>query len=90
MLLRPTSLPPSPKAPESHDVTKQDSVRRECLDHVRVLGEAHLRRVLREYVAYFNTARPHQGIGQAIPSAPQTAASSHPAARIVAIGLASE
>ncbi len=30
------------------------SARRECLDHVLVLGEGHLRRVLREYVAYFN------------------------------------
>jgi len=44
------------------------SVRRECLDHVLVLGEAHLRRVLRAYVAYFNDARPHQGIDQAIPA----------------------
>jgi putative transposase len=44
------------------------SVRRECLDHVLVLGEAHLRRVLHAYVAYFNRARPHQGIGQAIPT----------------------
>ncbi len=44
------------------------SVRRECLDHLLVLGEAHLRRVLQEYVAYFNRARPHQGIGQAIPA----------------------
>ncbi len=43
------------------------SVRRECLDHVVVLGAAHLRRVLREYVAYFNQDRPHQGIGQHIP-----------------------
>jgi putative transposase len=43
------------------------SVRRECLDHVLVLGEAHLRRVLREYVAYFNQDRPHQGIRQHIP-----------------------
>jgi putative transposase len=39
------------------------SVRRECLDHLLVLGEAHLRRILREYVAYFNTARPHQVCG---------------------------
>jgi len=45
------------------------SVRRECLDHLLVLGQRQLRRVLREYVAYFNTARPHQGIGQAIPGA---------------------
>jgi putative transposase len=43
-------------------------VRRECLDHLLVLGERHLRRVLRAYVAYFNRARPHQGIGQAIPA----------------------
>jgi putative transposase len=44
------------------------SVRRECLDHLLVLGEAHLRHVLRAYVAYFNHARPHQGIGQAVPA----------------------
>ncbi len=43
------------------------SVRRECLDHVLVLGEGHLRRVLREYAAYCNTARPHQGLQQRIP-----------------------
>jgi transposase InsO family protein len=43
------------------------SVRRECLDHILVLGETHLRRVLREYVAYFNQDRPHQGIRQRIP-----------------------
>ena len=47
------------------------SVRRECLDHVLVLGEAHLRRTLREYVAYFNRARPHQGIQQRRPAAPE-------------------
>ncbi len=45
------------------------SVRRECLDHVLVLSEAHLRRVLREYVGYFNQARPHQGLAQRIPQA---------------------
>ena len=44
------------------------SVRRDCLDQLLVLGEAHLRRVLRAYVAYFNHARPHQGLGQAIPA----------------------
>ncbi len=44
------------------------SVRRECLDHLLVLSEAHLRRVLRAYVAYCNRARPQQGIRQAIPA----------------------
>ena len=44
------------------------SVRRECLDHVIIINERHLVRVLREYsFDYFNTARPHQGIAQRIP-----------------------
>jgi len=45
------------------------SVRRECLDHVLILGEAHLRRMLREYVTYYNQDRPHQGLRQHIPGA---------------------
>jgi transposase InsO family protein len=45
------------------------SVRRECLDHVLILGERHLHSVIKEYVQYYNYARPHQGIGQAIPEA---------------------
>ncbi len=43
------------------------SVRRECLDHVMILGEGHLRGVLKEYVSYLNTSRPHPGIQQSIP-----------------------
>ena len=39
------------------------TLRNECLDHVIVLHEAHLRAVLREYVAYYNTARPHRSLG---------------------------
>jgi hypothetical protein len=35
------------------------SIRRECLDHVIVLGENHLRRILRSYVAYYNESRTH-------------------------------
>jgi putative transposase len=61
------------------------SVRGECLDHVLVLGEAHLRRALGEYVAYFNRGRPHQGIGQAIPTSPGPASPSRPAAPIAPI-----
>ena len=38
------------------------SIRRECLDHVLVINEAHLRRVLREYFAYYHDARPHQSL----------------------------
>jgi len=43
------------------------SARRACLDHLLILGEAHLRRALRAYVTYFNEQRPHQGIAQRIP-----------------------
>jgi putative transposase len=51
-------------------------VRRECLDHVVILGEGHLKSVLGQYVgSYFNTARPHQGIDQGIPLARQATAS---------------
>jgi len=47
-----------------------ESVRRECLDHILVLGEAHLGRILREYVRYFNHDRPHQGLAQRVPDLP--------------------
>ena len=43
------------------------SVRQECLDHLLILHEKQLQRVLNRYVAYFNRARPHQGIMQQIP-----------------------
>jgi hypothetical protein len=43
-------------------------LRRECLDHLLVIGELQLTRVLKEYVSYFNPARPHQGIAQRIPA----------------------
>ena len=33
-----------------------------------IVSEQHLRRVLKDYVAYFNQARPHQGIEQPIPA----------------------
>jgi transposase InsO family protein len=44
------------------------SVRQECLDHLLIFQEKQLHRVLNAYVAYFNQARPHQGIGQQIAS----------------------
>jgi putative transposase len=46
------------------------SVRAECLNHVLIRGGDHLGFVLRRYGAYFNDARPHQGIAQKIPSGP--------------------
>ncbi len=37
-----------------------------------ILSEAHLRRVLKEYVTYFNRSRPHQGIDQRVPDPAKT------------------
>jgi len=36
------------------------TLRRECLDHLIILDESHLRSVLREFVAYYNAERPHR------------------------------
>jgi putative transposase len=44
------------------------SVRRECLDQVIIFGGRHLRRLAREYVAFYNHAQPHQGMNQRIPA----------------------
>ena len=55
-------VPIPPKSPNLNPICERflGSVRRECLDHVVILGEDHLRRVLAEYIAaYFNAARPH-------------------------------
>jgi putative transposase len=45
------------------------SVRKECLDHLLILQDKQLQRVLTAYILYFNQARPHQGIHQQIPEA---------------------
>ncbi len=43
------------------------TLRREVLDRTLVLNQAHLCAVLAEYQEHYNTARPHQGIGQRVP-----------------------
>jgi putative transposase len=43
------------------------SIRRECLDLVIVINEQHLRRLLRRYLAYYNTTRPHQSLNNHSP-----------------------
>ena len=43
------------------------SIRGECLNHFVILSEARLRRLLRVYRVYYNTARPHQALEQNSP-----------------------
>jgi transposase InsO family protein len=44
------------------------SIRRECLDHVIVLGEAHVRRTLKSYAAYYNSVRTHRSLHKDAPA----------------------
>ena len=43
------------------------TLRRECLDHLLIYGERHLRRVLTEYARHYNEHRPHQSRKQRPP-----------------------
>ena len=43
------------------------SIRRECVDHLVVLGEAHLRRILTKYAAYYNELRTHRSLNKDAP-----------------------
>ena len=44
------------------------SARRDCFDHVIALNEAHVRRLAREYMAYYHVDRTHDGLGKDTPS----------------------
>ncbi len=43
------------------------TIRRECLDHVIVLSESHLRRILGSYVAYYHRTRTHLSLAKDAP-----------------------
>src|SRR2546425_6799285 len=43
------------------------SIRRECVDHLVVLGEAHLRRILTKYATYYNETRTHRSLDKDAP-----------------------
>jgi putative transposase len=62
------------RAPKANAICERfiGSVRRECLDHMLIINERHLYRLIDEYVAYYNQARPHQGLGQRIPDPART------------------
>lgn len=60
------------------------SIRRECLDHIIVLGGRHLQKVLNNYRAYYNKSRCHLGLGKET-SEPREVETPEMGAEIIAI-----
>jgi len=61
--------PTAPRSPwqNGHVERLIGSIRRECLDHLIIVGEAHLRRALRAYAGYYNGARTHLSLNKDTP-----------------------
>jgi transposase InsO family protein len=61
--------PMAPASPRQNGFSERliESIRRECLDHLVVLSEAHLRRILRAYAGYYNDVRTHRSLDKDAP-----------------------
>jgi transposase InsO family protein len=61
--------PTAPRSPwqNGHVERLIGSIRRECLDHVVIFGEAHLRLVLKAYAGYYNSVRTHLSLSKDAP-----------------------
>jgi transposase InsO family protein len=61
--------PTAPASPWQNGFAERliGSIRRECVDHFVVLGEAHLRRILRAYAGYYNNIRTHRSLAKDAP-----------------------
>jgi transposase InsO family protein len=61
--------PTAPASPWQNSVAERliGSIRRECLDHIIVLGEEHLRWILKSYAAYYNGIRTHRSLNKDAP-----------------------
>ena len=61
--------PTAPRSPwqSGHVELLMGSIRRECLDHIVVFGEADLRRVLMSYASYYNRVRTHLSLNKNAP-----------------------
>jgi hypothetical protein len=66
--------PTAPAAPWQNGFAERliGSIRCECLDHIVVFGEAHLRRILRSYAYYYNDIRTHRSLDKDAPVSRRT------------------
>jgi putative transposase len=57
------------RAPRANAVAERlvGTLRRECLDHLVIVNEAHLRAILTEFVGFHNEDRPHRALGLETP-----------------------
>src|SRR5262249_15493994 len=62
--------PVAPRSPWQNGYAERliGSIRRDCLDHVVVLGERHLRQLLGSYQRYYNDARTHLSLNKDAPA----------------------
>jgi transposase InsO family protein len=58
------------RAPRANAIAERwiGTLRRECLDHLLIIGRRHLGLVLQEYIAHYNTHRPHRALDQQPPA----------------------
>jgi transposase InsO family protein len=61
--------PTAPASPWQNGFAERliGSIRRECLDHIIVLGKEHLRRILKNYADYYNGVRTHRSLNKDAP-----------------------
>ena len=61
--------PTSPRSPWQNAYAERliGSIRRECVDHIVVFGERHLRHVLLSYMSYYNSTRTHLSLNKDAP-----------------------
>jgi transposase InsO family protein len=66
-----TEVVTAPRSPWQNAYVERviGSIRRECLDHVIVINESHLRRVLFSYVDYYHRSRTHLSLDKDCPDA---------------------
>jgi transposase InsO family protein len=81
--------PTSPRSPWQNGYAERliGSIRRECLDHVVVFGERHLRHVLLSYLEYYNLVRTHLSLEKDAPVSRATLRAGHIHCRPVLGGL---